>query len=379
MKRDNLIKVYNTFIQKTKKNIKDLADDHRTWSFDVEGKYENFNEDFFDIGNWTTSFFTGMALLSFETTNDTYFLKQLYRFEERYAEKVFDKYYNTMHDLGFLYILYSVGLYNITNDREMKRISLKAADELTKRFNIYGGYIRAWGRMDQEEPQYKGLAIIDSLMNIPLLFWAYKQTGFKYYYDIAQTHANTMLKYLVREDYSVNHAYRFDEETGEPLHADNFCGYDVNSHWARGTAWAIYGFTIAYKYTNQNKFLSTAISLAKRFITLSKETIVPIWDFRLPSNANLVRDSSALAIALCGIIEILKYFKDEELNHYIHKAMDLLCCDEYINTELNCRGVLKYGQVGDPVLKAKEAYTSWGDYFLMEAICKLLYGVEGYW
>jgi len=121
-------------------------------------------------------------------------------------------------------------------------------------------------------------------MNLPLLFWASETTKNPFYKRIATAHEDTTLKYFIRDDDSVYHAYRFDEETGEPIGGANYWGYSIESHWARGTAWAIYGFNIAYHYTNKKEYLDISLRLSRKFITLCEEDGIPIWDFRLPND-----------------------------------------------------------------------------------------------
>ncbi len=376
----DLQKVYKLCVEKTRKNINMLADQPKSWSFSVDGNYSDWNEGFFEIGNWTTSFFTGMAALEFEVSGDLYFLKQLNRFKDLYKNKVNEYGMDTMHDLGFLYILYSKALYMLTGDPDHKNTAIKAAEELAKRYNVKGEYIRAWGRMDDHKSDYEGLAIIDCMMNIPLLFWASHETGNSLFYDIAVKHADTTYKLFVREDYSVYHAYRFDSDSGKPKGGDNYCGYSINSHWARGTNWAIYGFALAYGYTNDSKYLEISKKIADKYLECMGDNLIPIWDFRLSEGSKTILDSSAASVSVCGFMEILKYDKDnKKLANYSDKILNALCTDEYIDFNESCAGILKKAEVGDGIGAAKNAYTSWGDYYLMEALAKKLHGVQGYW
>ena len=243
----SLRQAYDLCVRKTRVNIKRLADEPKTAALAEDGNYFNWQENFYEIGNWTSSFFTGMALLAWRETEDEYFLKQVLRLAPHYREKVFNRYVDTHHDLGFLYSLYSVALYKLTGDTEHREVGLRAAEVLAQRFNPKGNFIRAWGHMNTTEQD--NMAIIDCLMNLPLLYWATQETGDQKYHNIAVKHADMALKYFIRPDDSVNHAFRFDLKTGEPVGADNYCGYDKDSYWARGTTWAIYGFALSYGYT----------------------------------------------------------------------------------------------------------------------------------
>jgi unsaturated chondroitin disaccharide hydrolase len=290
-----------------------------------------------------------------------------------------------MHDLGFLYSLYSVALHQLTGDPEHRQTGLIAAEELAKRFVARGHYIRAWGRMDESTTDYAGLAIIDCLMNLPLLFWAARETGDPRYHEIAVRHADTTLANFVRADDSVCHAYRFDLATGTPARPDNYCGYAVDSHWARGTAWAIYGFALAFRHTRNAGYLDAAARLAKKFVSLLDAELVPAWDFRLPQNAPERRDSSAAAIAVCGLDELTAHRPDSAFTAQADALLRRLCTEKYLDANPACPGVLRLAEVGDGAgdapgtIKAQSVYASWGDYFFMEALTRRLHGTTGWW
>src|SRR5690349_76411 len=208
---ERLQRAFDLLVGKTRRNIKDLANEPKTWSWALGGDYSKYKEGFFEIGNWTTSFFTGMALLAWEETEDEYFLDQTLRLAPAYREKAMVRFLDMHHDAGFLYMLYSVALYKLTGDKAHREVGLAAASALYQRFNHKGGYIRAWGRLDEPAGQLldgrrtDNMAIIDCLMNLPLLFWASLETGDRKYHDAAVRQADTTLKCFVRADDSVCH------------------------------------------------------------------------------------------------------------------------------------------------------------------------------
>jgi len=371
-------KAFDVCLSKTRNNIKRLADDPKSYALAIDGDYFSFKEGFFEIGNWTSSFFTGMALLAWRETEDEYFLQQVLHLAPYYREKVFTRYMDTHHDLGFLYTLYSVALYKLTGDKAHREVGLRAAEVLSQRFNPGGNFIRAWGHMNTTE--HDNMAIIDCLMNLPLLYWASLETGDRKFYDIAMCHADTTLKNFVRADDSVYHAYRFDLKTGKPLRGDTYGGCAVESHWARGTAWAIYGFALSYGYTRDPKYLETSLRLARKFIANLDKEIVPLWDFKLPKGARRIRDASAASIAICGMQELLKrHGEDKAISEATLQLLSRLCDADYLDSNEACPGLQKYGMVGDGPGMAKNAYTSWGDYFLMEALSRQLGLGESWW
>jgi unsaturated chondroitin disaccharide hydrolase len=288
-----LRQAFDLCVHKTRSNIRRLADAPKSAAWAADGNYFGCKEGFYEIGNWTSSFFTGMALMAWRETEAEYFLNQVLRLAPHYREKVFTHYRDTHHDLGFLYSLYSVALYKLTGDKAHREVGLRAAELLAQRFNPSGHFIRAWGRMDEiESPIGNGkmrtddIVIIDCLMNLPLLYWASKETGRAELGDIARRHADMCLQSFVRPDYSVNNIYRFDPQTGQPLGALN------NSYWARGTTWAIYGFALSYQYTRDKKYLEASVRLAKKFIANLDKEAVPWNDFHEPAHPDRVRDAS---------------------------------------------------------------------------------------
>jgi len=379
-------RAFDVCVEKARTNLARLAAEPKSAAWATDGNYFDFTEGFFEIGNWTSSFFTGMALLGFETgPRDPMLLETLEQLSAVYRDKVTRHRMDTMHDLGFLYSLFSVALHRQTADQKHRATGLLAADELAKRFCEKGSYFRAWGRLDDSSPAYAGLAIIDSLMNLPLLAWASTETGNPRYAEIARLHAETTLTHFVRPDDSVSHAFRFDPETGEPVGPDNFCGYGVDTQWARGTAWAIYGFALAYRHFRDVKFIDAALRLARKFNAQLDAERVPLWDFKLPANAPRLRDSSAAAVAICGFDEIQVHRPSHALGASADSLLKALCSPDYLDANSDCAGILRAGEVTDGFIpgtnfyKAKNAYTSWGDYFFMEALARRLGATAFFW
>jgi unsaturated chondroitin disaccharide hydrolase len=205
-------------------------------------------------------------------------------------------------------------------------------------------------------------------MNLPLLYWASEETGDPRFRDIAIRNSDTTLENFIRDDYSVFHAYRFDTTTGAPLHGDNHCGHDVNSHWSRGSAWAIYGFALGYRHTGDKRYLKASLRLSRKFISLLDAGIIPPWDFDAPPHSRPhMHDTSAAAIAVCGFQELAALgHADETIIRWKDTFLDRLCSPEHFDADPAIRGALKNGSAGP----SDAAYTSWGDYFLMEALAR---------
>ena len=368
-------------VSKIRINIADMVKQPTTWALAIDGDYAKWNESFFEIGNWTSGFFTGMAILAWQETGDDEFLKQLEALKPVFEAKLEgENAINTMHDIGFLYSPYAVALYQKTGNSDYRDLALKAAGVLSKRFIPAGNYFRAWGRMDEIGTEYDGLAIIDCLMNMPLLYWASDESGDPKYREMAIRHTETTLANFIRDDDSVFHSYRFDLETGKPLHGDNFCGRGVDTHWARGTTWAMYGFALAYRHTGDERFLDASLRVARKFVSLLDEEVVPMWDFKLDEIGPHIRDASAASVAVCAIQELESLGKaDESLTAAKQALLKRICSDDYIEADPAIRGIQKLGEVGDGVGKAKYAFTSWGDYYLMEGVSRELGQKVSWW
>jgi unsaturated chondroitin disaccharide hydrolase len=374
-----MVRAFELCVQKSRATIKLLADTPKAAPWAVDGHYFQHPEGFNDIGNWTSSFFTGMAIIAWRATEDDFFLKQLLRLVPAYRDKANNPEFHSHHDMGFLYSLYSVALYKLTGAAEHRSIGIAAAEALAMRYNHTGKFIRAWGKLGTDE--FANMAIIDCMMNLPLLFWASQETGDPRFRTIAIHSADTTMSSFIRPDDSVYHAFRFDLKTGEPRGGDNYCGRDVETHWARGTGWAIYGFALAYRYTGDRKYLDASLRLARKFNQLLNGDPIPVWDFKLPAGEQPLRDTSAAAVVACGYQELEKLgAADALISKTKQSLLQSLCTDAYLNFDAACPGVLRDGQVGaNGPGSAQNAYMSWGDYYLMEALDRELHQGETWW
>ncbi|TLS51879.1 glycosyl hydrolase family 88 [Paenibacillus antri] len=341
-----------------------------------DGKYSDSTQSFLEMYHWTNSFFTGMVFYAHELTKDKKYLKYLQGYEPLYRAKVFEKPLETMHDLGFLYSLYSVAMYKTTGDLRARETALKAADELAKRFNVRGNYIQAWGKMSRSEGNFCGWMIADCMMNLPLLYWAWKETGHTFYRDVANEHAKTNSKYIVREDRTVAHAYAFDPDSGEPLGERNDCGAAVGSYWARGTSWQIYGYALAYRYTGQPDFLETAERVADRYLEELGNAGVPIWDFRLPEGTPDDPDPTASVVVACGLLELARHVgaKGERYRSAAERMVSAVSQPEFCSWDETYESIVIVRQQDGTVRSG-----IWGDYFFLEATLRLRGAPQIYW
>lgn len=321
---------------------------------------------------WTAGFWPGLLWRVYLGSNNEEFKLTAEKCEEKMEHLLGDT-ESLDHDMGFMWTLTSLANYKITGNKEARRRALLAANLLAGRFNIKGNYIRAWNPWREGEDN-SGVAIIDCMMNLPLLYWASEETKDPRFKHIAESHANMVLEHFIREDGSVQHMVEFDSETGEVIKRLGGQGFAPNSSWSRGTAWAIYGLTLSYKYTGDIKLLNAAKKVSNYFIANVKGKDCPVWDFRVPQDGKVryrYPDSSAGAIAACGLMMLGKYVSDVEAEVYLNSGEDILknlyekCSSKDDNNE---QGLLKHGTGHFPEQKNLDVPLIYGDYYFVEGI-----------
>ncbi len=276
------------------------------------------------------------------------------------------------HDLGFIWLLSGVARYTYTGDPQARRRSLLAANLLAARFNIQGEYIRAWN-FESSHMDTRGVAIIDSMMNLPLLYWASLETGDPRYHELAMAHADTVAREFVRADHSICHVVEFDPVTGNKRYEHGGQGYAPGSAWARGTAWAIHGFALSYAYTGEARYLDISRQTAQFFLEQLGDDIVPYWDFRAPAPNRDAYDSSATAIAASGLVELARHVDLHEQQKLQQVASRLIAglYEHYSTWGTEAEGLITHGTVHYPEQRHLNVPIIYGDYFFTEALVKL--------
>lgn len=326
----------------------------------------NLVYDKFGNCSWTTGFYEGILWLLYELTGDRAFYDSAKAHSKLFTERLDVEKELDHHDMGFLFSLSSVADYKLTGDENAKRDGIRAADWLMKRFQPVGNFIQAWG--PKGSPEHYRL-IVDCLLNVPLLFWATEVTGDEKYRDAAEKHIHSALSTVIREDGSSYHTYYFDTKTGEPLKGVTAQGYADDSCWARGQAWAVYGTALAYYYTKDESMLQYFNKVTEYFIKYLPADYVPYWDMCFGDGSGEPRDTSAAAIAVCGILEMNKYFPNEKFMDYAEKMMTSLS-EKYTTEGKNSNGILSdamYNRNGGD----QPECNIWGDYFYVEALMRM--------
>lgn len=261
--------------------------------------------------NWFSGFTAGELWYMYDMTGNEEFKSRALAHADNLIQ--YASLDNT-HDVGFIFLNSCVKAYKHTGDKKYREAAIEAAKMLAKRFNTKGNFIRAWGKLGTDDRE--GLMIIDTMMNLELLFWAAKETGDYTLYNIAYKHAIICMNETVRKNYSSYHVVEFNPQTSEVVKKRTHQGFSDESTWARGQAWGIYGFALAYKYTQDERFFSISKNMAEYFLKNLPDDLVPRWDLDLKADS-VIRDASASAIAASGmfLISELTELKLEHLKY----------------------------------------------------------------
>ena len=324
-----------------------------------------------DIFWWTNGFWAGLLWQMYHATGKEAYKENAEIIEQK-LDMALEEFWGLHHDVGFMWLLSAVADYRLTGNEKSKNRGLHAANILAGRYNPKGHFIRAWNPECDRSLDTTGLMIIDCLMNLPLLYWASEVTGDCRFSDIANEHANTALRYILREDGSCNHIVELNPQTGEFVKSLGGQGYGEGSSWSRGQSWAVYGMTLSYACTKDEKYLHAAKQAAHYFIANAALTdYIPLLDFRAPKEPKLA-DTTAGVITACGLLELSQYVGELEQPLYRESAMRMLramvekCCDWDENKD----AILGYGSVA--YHREVHCPIIYGDYFLVEAVLRIL-------
>ena len=318
--------------------------------------------------DWTSGFFPGALWYVNEYTKDPSFKHAA----ERWTAGIIDEQFDTgTHDVGFK-VYNSFGNGNrLYPSESYKKVILQAAQTLATRFNPTIGCIKSWDNRKWDYP-----VIIDNMMNLELLFWAAENGGPKNLREIAIKHAETTIKNHFRPDGSTYHVIGYDTTNGEVKVRNTHQGYADESVWARGQAWAIYGYTMTYRFTKDVRFLETAQRAADYFISHLPSDHVPYWDFLAPEIPNEPRDVSAGAITSSALFELSKYVKEKFRQAKYHdaatKILASLCSAPYLAVGTSSHAILNHAVGSKPAKSEVDVSIIYADYYFIEAMLRYL-------
>ena len=276
--------------------------------------------------DWTSGFYPGNLWQIYALTGDDRFKEKAIAWTALMENQ---KLNGGTHDMGFkINCSFGEGLKDSPSEA-YNEIMLTSAQTLITRYNENVGSLKSW---DKTKENWEYPVIVDNMMNLELLFEATRISGDSTFYNIAVSHANTTLKNQFRPDNSIYHVVEYDSLTGSVKSKGTHQGFAKESSWARGQAWGIYGFTMAYRYTKNESYLAQAEATAQFYmnhVNLPKDG-VPYWDFNDPAIPNAPRDASAAAIVSSALFELYSFTKNEMYLNFATRVLDSLNSEKYI-------------------------------------------------
>jgi unsaturated chondroitin disaccharide hydrolase len=323
------------------------------------------------IGEWTVGFWPGILWYDYENTQSEEIKKQAVHYTKLLEPLTKLPAYD--HDLGFQLFTSYGNAYRLTGNEPYKQIILNAADTLATLFNPTVGTILSWPR-EVKNKNWPHNTIIDNMINLEMLYWASKNGGDKKLYDIATRHAETTMQNHFREDGGCYHVAVYDTVDGHFIKGVTHQGYADSSLWARGQAWAIYGYTMVYRETQDKKFLRFAEKVTGLYLSrLPENEYVPFWDFDAPDLTNAPKDASAAAIVASALLELSQLEdnreKGAEYKTSAVKMLEELSSEKYQSRDKKPSFLLH--SVGHwPNKSEVDASINYADYYYIEALVR---------
>jgi unsaturated chondroitin disaccharide hydrolase len=329
--------------------------------------------------DWTCGFWPGILWYAYEYTHD----KQWMQDAQRYSRSLWPLVDSSAidHDLGFQVYTSMGNGYRLTLEPTYGFILLRAADSLAKLYNPKVGTILSWPReVPGVDWPLRHNTIMDNMINLELLFWAAKNGGKKELYNMAVKHAETTMQNHFRPDYTSYHVVVYDTATGKKIKGVTHQGYNDSSMWARGQSWAIYGFTMVYRETKDQRFLDFAQKVTDVYLKDLPADGIPYWDFNAPDIPNAPKDASAAAVTASALLELSTFVTDKvKATAYRQKAeqiLQTLSTEKYQSRNIN-NAFLLHSTGHKPNGGEIDASIIYADYYYMEALLRLKKLAEG--
>lgn len=326
---------------------------------------------------WCAGFWPGVLWYDYEYTQDKHILEEAKKFTNSLEFLSQIPAYD--HDLGFLVFCSYGNGYRLTKDPAYKKVILDTADSLATLFNPVVGTMLSWPR-EVEPRNWPHNTIMDNMINLEMLFWAAKNGGNPYLYDVAVSHADKTMKCQFRPDYTSYHVAVYDTITGNLIKGVTHQGYADSTMWARGQAWAIYGYTVVYRETKDPKYLDFAQKVTDVYLERLPEDKVPYWDFSASGIPDAPRDASAAAVVASALLELSTYLPNGTGKRYKDAAIEMLASlnsDSYQSGKSKPSFLLH--SVGHwPAHSEIDASIIYADYYYIEALLRLKRLQEGH-
>jgi unsaturated chondroitin disaccharide hydrolase len=322
--------------------------------------------------HWCEGFYPGIFWLLHRHTGEARWADAARRLSRPLEPRQHDR---TVHDLGVLFFSTYLREYNLTGDPHCRDVVIQAGRTLALR-RQKGGYLASF-----IGPQS---LFIDVMMNVGIILYAANATGDDQLREVALEHCRTTQRYLVRDDGGTAHEGIFDLETGRFLRQSTHQGWNAESTWTRGLAWALYGFTAVYRLSGESEYLATARKCADCFSRRSPADKVPNWDFDLPPDAPQLYDSSAAAIAASGLWDLSEAVtvpaERERYRSAARIALESLCSDRFLARSVPAwEGILMHGIYHFHKGLGVDESVAWGDHFFVEGLVKAIHGQAAAW
>jgi unsaturated chondroitin disaccharide hydrolase len=316
--------------------------------------------------NWCEGFTPGQMWLLHQYSGDPWWRAQAEAYSRLLEPRKMDR---AVHDLGFLFGSTYKPWYDLSGDERLKAVLVQAGQTMSLRYNPKGKYLRSFLAADS--------LFIDIMMNVGIVFYAAQALGDGAMWEFATQHCLTTRKHLVRGDGSTAHEGLFDLESGEFLRQSTQQGWRSDSCWARGTAWALYGFGTVYTFTQDDRFLATACLIADHYMEKTPKHGVPPndWDEPQPQHPY---ESSAAAIAANGLLNLAGLVPEpaaaDRYRQYAYIILETLTSPEFLAIhDPGYEGVLKHGIYHLNKGLGVDESVAWGEYFFLEALLKVLH------
>ncbi len=314
--------------------------------------------------DWTSGFFPGSLWYSYELTGN----KKLAKEAREYTNKLTDiQFHKGIHDVGFM-VFCSYGNANrLVPEKGDSLVLMNTAKCLSTRFSPKVGLICSW----DHEAQWKFPVIIDNMMNLELLFEATKKSGDKSFQTIAMSHADNTMKNHFRPNMSSYHLVSYDPETGAVKSKETHQGFSNESSWARGQGWGVYGYTVCFRYTKEQRYLAQAEKIASYIMSNVKPAdAIPYWDYMAPNIPNAPRDASAAAVTASALLELSQYAVNGTIYfNYAEKILKSLSSKVYLAEKGKNQGFVLLHSVGSwPHNSEVDVPLNYADYYYLEAL-----------
>jgi unsaturated chondroitin disaccharide hydrolase len=317
--------------------------------------------------HWCEGFFPGILWLLYKHTGDESWRMPAEMFSLALEPRRHDR---AVHDLGFLFLSTYMRWYHLAPDDHLRDVLIDAGRTLALR-RQNGGYLASF-----VGPQS---LFIDIMMNVGIIFWAARATADDALRQVAVEHCRTTARYLVRPDGGTAHEGIFDPQTGAFQRQSTHQGWAAESTWSRGLAWSLYGFTAAYRFSDESEFLDVARRNADFYLRRSPAGLVPFWDYDLPPDVPHLSDSSAGAIAASGLWDLGEAVGDPAERQRYHDAaltiLETLCSDQFVPYHRpEWEGILMHGIYHYHKKLGVDESVAWGEHFFVEALVKAFAG-----